>query len=53
MSRKEELEERGPEMKKLLKIIAIVLAPLVALAVLGVVVAWVYIDTLAERAVER
>jgi hypothetical protein len=40
-------------MKKLLKIAAILLVPLVALVVLVVVLAWVYIDTLAERGVER
>ncbi|MFI4882942.1 MAG: hypothetical protein ACIAQU_10200 [Phycisphaerales bacterium JB064] len=40
-------------MKKLLKIAAIALLPLIGLLVLGVVLAWVYIDTLAERGVER
>lgn len=40
-------------MKKLAKIAAIALLPLVGLAVLAVVLVWVYIDTLAERGVER
>lgn len=40
-------------MAKLLKIAAIALLPLVGLVVLAVVLAWIYIDTLAERGVER
>ncbi len=40
-------------MKKLLKIAAIVLLPVVGLMVLAVVLAWVYVDRLAERGVER
>lgn len=40
-------------MKKLAKIAAIALLPLVGLVVLAIVLVWVYIDTLAERGVER
>ena len=40
-------------MKKLLKIVAIALVPLIGLLVLAAVLAWVYIDTLAQRGVER
>lgn len=40
-------------MKLLLKIAAIVLLPLIGLVVLALVLAWVYVDSLAERGVER
>lgn len=40
-------------MKKLLKIAAIALLPLVGLVVLAVVLAWVYVDRLVEHGVER
>lgn len=40
-------------MKKLLKIAAIALLPLIGLAVLAVVLAWVYVDSLAQSGVER
>ncbi|MFI4916109.1 MAG: AsmA family protein [Phycisphaerales bacterium JB060] len=40
-------------MHKPLKITVAVLLPLIGLAVLAVVLAWVYVDTLAEQGVER
>jgi len=40
-------------MRTLLKIAAIVLLPLIGIVVLGIVLAWVYVDTLAERGVEQ
>jgi len=40
-------------MKKLAKILAIALLPLVGLVVLAAVLAWVWIDSLAEQGVER
>lgn len=40
-------------MNKLLKIAAIALLPLIGLVVLALVLAWVYVDSLAERGVER
>ncbi|MEQ8317670.1 MAG: AsmA family protein [Phycisphaerales bacterium] len=40
-------------MKLLLKILTIALVPLVGLVVLAIVLAWIYVDSLAERGVER
>ena len=40
-------------MKKIARIAAIALLPLIGVLVLAVVLAWVWIDSLAERAVER
>lgn len=40
-------------MKLLLKIATIVLLPLIGLVVLALVLAWVYVDSLTERGVER
>ncbi len=40
-------------MKLLLKILAIAIVPLIGLLVLAIVLAWVYVDSLAERGVER
>lgn len=40
-------------MKLFLKILAIALVPIVGLIVLAIVLAWIYVDSLAERGVER